>query len=169
MHIKRRALGCLLSCLLLCVAFSAAVWCLGAPNRLSLLPPQLEVQKVLYTETNSWGFGPGGNETGVILYELPSHMSHKNPSDLVPELTWEATPLHGHREWFEGEGASRTKPGPLLDNYLNQYGFGIPIKAEVASVINRAVSAQGSWYAYSERGIIVLIPLINRVAFIYAG
>ncbi|WP_159875571.1 hypothetical protein [Aquitalea denitrificans] len=167
-HMNRRMLGCLLSCLLLCVALSAAVWFLGTPNRLFLLPPQLEVQKALYTETNSWGFGPGGNETGVILYELPSHMTHKNPSVLIPELTWEATPLQGHREWFEGEGASRTEPGPLLDNYLNRYGFGIPIKAEVVSEINRAVSAQGSWYAYTGHGIIVLMPLINRVAFVYA-
>lgn len=165
---NRQTRACLLSCLLLCIALIAAVWVLAAPNHLSLLPPQLGVQKVLYAETDSWGFGPGGNETGVVLYELPPHLAHKNPNSLLPELEWEATPLQGHREWFEGEGASQTVAGPLLENYLNQYGFGIPIKAELARDINQAVSAPGSWYAYTRHGVVVLMPLINRVAFVYA-
>lgn len=166
---KRQTLACLLSCLFLCAALIAAVWMFAAPNPLSHLPPQLGVQKVLYAETDSWGFGPGGNETGVVLYALPLHLAGKNPNSLLTDLTWEATPLHGHREWFEGEGASQTVAGPLLENYLNQYGFGIPVKAELASEINHAVSAPGSWYAYTRHGVIVLMPLSHRVAFIYAG
>ncbi len=77
--------------------------------------------------------------------------------------------MQGHREWFEGEGVSRTEAGPLLYNYLNQYGFGIPIKREVVSEIDRAVSAPGSWYAYTRNGVILLMPLTNHVAYIYAG
>jgi len=127
------------------------------------------VEKVLYAKTKSLGFGPGGNESGVVLYELPSHVSGANPSILAPELRWETTPLQGHREWFEGEGASRTEAGPLLYNYLNQYGFGILVKPEVVSEIDRAVSAPGSWYAYTRNGVILLMPLANRVAYVYAG
>lgn len=156
-------------CLFFAVGLWAALRSIETRHWLLKLPPQLRVEKILYTETKSWGFGPGGNETGVVLYELPSHLSGKNPSVLAPQLRWEKTPLQGHREWFEGEGASRTEAGPLLYNYLNQYGFGIPLKTEAAREIDRAVSAPGSWYAYTRNGVILLMPLINRVAFVYAG
>lgn len=168
-HMNRRALGWLLACLFIVVALWTALRYMETRHWLSRLPPQLGVEKVVYAETDSWGFGPGGNESGVVVYELPSHVSGANPSALAPELRWETTPLQGHREWFEGEGASRTDTGPLLNNYLNQYGFGIPIKREVVSEIDRAVSVPGSWYAYTRNGVILLMPLINRVAYIYAG
>lgn len=158
-----------MACIFVAVALWVALRSTETRHWLSRLPPGLGVEKVLYTENESWGFGPGGNESGVVLYELPSHVSDANPSVLAPELHWEKTPLQGHREWFEGEGASRTEAGPLLNNYLNQYGFGIPVKPEVMSEINRSVSAPGSWYAYTRNGVILLMPLTNRVAYVYAG
>ena len=166
---NRRTLRWLLACFSIAVALWAALRFMETQHWLSRLPTRLGVERVLYAETDSWGFGPGGNESGVILYELPSNVSGANPSDLAPELRWETTPLQGHREWFEGEGASRTKAGPLLYNYLNRYGFGITVKTEVESEIDHAVSAPGSWYAYTRSGVIVLMPLINRVAYVYAG
>jgi hypothetical protein len=29
------------------------------------------VWNLLYVSEESWGFGPGGNETGIIVYEMP--------------------------------------------------------------------------------------------------
>lgn len=168
-HMNRRTLSWLLPCLFFAVALWAALRSIESRHWLLRLPQQLGVEKILYTETNSWGFGPGGNETGVVLYELPSHVSDKTPSVLAPQLRWEKTPLQGHREWIEGEGASRTEAGPLLNNYLNQYGFSIPVKPEVVSEIDRSVSAPGSWYAYTRNGVILVMPLISRVAYVYAG
>lgn len=52
--------------------------------------------------------------------------------------------MQGHREWFEGE-ERHTEAGPLLYNYLNQYsGFGILVKPEVVSEIDRATPAPGT-------------------------
>ncbi|HLO61693.1 MAG TPA: hypothetical protein VK165_01880 [Azonexus sp.] len=166
---NRRTLSWLLPCLFFAVGLWAALLSIEKRHWLLKLPPQLGVEKVLYAKTKSLGFGPGANETGVVLYELPAHVSDKNPSVLAPQLRWEKTPLQGHREWFEGEGASRTKAGPLLYNFLNHYGFEIVVEPEVVGEIDRAVSTPGSWYAYTRDGVILLMPLINRLAYIYAG
>lgn len=33
-------------------------------HHLSFMPPEMNVSKIIYVEEKSWGFGPGGNETG---------------------------------------------------------------------------------------------------------
>ena len=61
------------SCLLL---FGVMAWkTFERQHWLSFPPPDLHVTKVLYVQTGDWGFGPGGNETGVVLYELPDHVA----------------------------------------------------------------------------------------------
>lgn len=166
---NRRTLGWLLACLLVAITLWSAHRYMEKRYWLSRLPSQLGIGKVIYAESDSWGFGPGGNESGVVLYELPSHVFSVNPSVLAPELHWESTPLLGHREWFKGEGESPTEARPLLNSYLNQYGFGIPVKREIMSEIDRAISEPGSWYAYTRNAVILLMPLNNRLAYIYAG
>jgi len=42
-------------------------------RQLSFAPKGLGVSKILYVAEESSGFGPGGNETGVIVYELPEN------------------------------------------------------------------------------------------------
>ena len=103
---------------------------------LSIPPPELKVGRILYLETDSWGFGPGGNETGVVLYELPQSVSEVIGPEVTQwtlqalpgHLSWEATPLRERAEWFHGEGAlPQVDPTPIprLHNYLNRYGFGV--------------------------------------------
>jgi hypothetical protein len=40
-------------------------------HHLSFVPDAMGVWNLLYVSEESWGFGPGGNETGVIVYEMP--------------------------------------------------------------------------------------------------
>lgn len=146
---------------------------------LSLVPPQFEVDSIVYAESEAWGFGPGGNETGVVVYELPTEVSSavrhgglRHVEALANQLTWKETPLKGHKEWFEGEGAlPQTGPVriPRLYNYLNRYGFGISIEAKYMAEIDKAVSEAGSFYAYSRTGVLIVMPSRTRIAFVYAG
>lgn len=146
---------------------------------LSLAPPDLRVTKILYIQTEDWGFGPGGNETGVVLYELPDHVAAQllGPGAISLEALgnaqdWKPTPLHDHREWIEGEGAlDQTGPVPVprLYNFLNRYGFGISIDPPIMEGIDKAISEPGNFYAYTRTGVLLVMPTQRRVAFVYAG
>lgn len=127
------------------------------------LPPELGVHVVLYEESEAWGFGPGGNETGVVLYALPSGVADALAKGdlgvLRQQDRWEQAPMRRgddrDRYWFEGEGAVR-QVGPVilphLESYLNSYGFGIEVDVEVHDVIDRALSEPGNWYARARSG-----------------
>ncbi len=147
---------------------------------LSVPPAHFEIERVLYAASEAWGFGPGGNETGVILYELPREVADSirtargvvDPPGSGTDLSWKATPLKEPREWIEGEGAlPQTGPVPMprLHNYLNQYGFGIPVDTEVSSEIDRALSESGNFFAYTRTGVLLVMPRTRRLAFVYAG
>ena len=147
---------------------------------LSKMPPNLGVDRVLYSASDSWGFGPGGNETGVALYELPQDVAVSIIAGGIDHvlgvdgsrLTWNDTPLTGPSEWFEGEGAlpqTGPVPVPRLHNYLNQYGFGIPVDPAVTSLIDRALSEPGNKFAFTRTGVLLVMPKVGRVAYAYAG
>ncbi len=116
---------------------------------LQRLPPELGVNVVLYEASEAWGFGPGGNETGVVLYALPNGVadaiSEGDLGVLRQQDRWKQTPMRRgddrDRYWFEGEGEA----------------------------IDRAVSEPGNWYARARSGYILIMPRERRVAFVYAG
>lgn len=146
---------------------------------LSLIPSDLQVTKILYVQTENFGSGPGGNETGVVLYELPDHVAAKfHGPDVISSWplsnvqAWKPTPLRDHREWIEGEVAiAQTGPVPVprLVNFLNQYGFGISIDPPIMDAIDKAISEPGNYYAYTRTGVLFVMPTRRRVAFVYAG
>jgi len=159
-------------------------------HRLSYIPGALGVTKVLYAHEESWGFGPGGNETGVIAYELPPdvalriELEGKQFLEKLPVApytgdwrgryeTWALTPIDGHKEWLEGELSRYGPPGavirPQLENYLNKYGFGIDVDPAVLRQVNVAVSTPGSLFAYGRIGVIILVPKEQAVFYVYNG
>jgi len=139
---------------------------------------------VLYSIEDSWGFGPGANETGVIVFELPEDMSAQMKSDGIEFLKrmpakenthghgryehWQNTPVDGNHKWFiEGDVATAR---PSIVNYLDRYGFGIPIDQAIQQEIDRAIAVPGSYFSYSRGGgVLILIPQVNRVVYAYSG
>ncbi|MDB5588576.1 MAG: hypothetical protein JWP26_3546 [Devosia sp.] len=35
----------------------------------------MNVSNVVYVSEQSWGFGPGGNETGILVFEMPASVA----------------------------------------------------------------------------------------------
>lgn len=154
---------------------------------LSFIPEGMRVWKVLYSKEEVWGFGPGGNETGVIVYELPSDVAdevEKNTLDYfstLPSLqnsrnwrgiyrTWNLTPIE--EDWVKDIKKQESTVTPYttgIANYLDKYGFGIRIDAEVEKSINYAILASGNYYAYGRIGMIIVAPSIRRVFYVYNG
>jgi hypothetical protein len=156
--------------------------------RLGFVPQAMNVWSVLYASEQSWGFGPGGNETGIIVYKMPETVAAQLEKDGLKYLehlaqqshggwrgryeTWLPTPVVYDQRWRrdnrgESEGLTWTSPG--MGDYMFAYGFWIPIDKDVERMVNDALFRPGSYYAYGRIGMIVLIPAARRIVYTYKG
>ena len=155
-------------------------------HHLSLVPGEMGVWRVLDVSEESWGFGPGGNETGLLTYALPDETRRRIEVEGV--RYFEALPNRGGRDWrgrYEhwsqtpidiGEqwGSSSDEGikgwvSPGIGDYLDRYGFGIRIDPKIERSVNEALFSPGSFYAYGRIGIIIVAPAQGRVYYAYNG
>jgi hypothetical protein len=157
---------------------------------LSVVPDALNVSTILYSNEESWGFGPGGNETGIIVYELPDGIAREIQKAGIeyfaklPQKTengrnwhlvyrkWQNTPMQLDLNWADPEIDGKTistPPTQKIENYLNVYGFGIPIDSSIKDEINKAISEPGSYFAYGRIGVLIVVPNARRVIYAYNG
>lgn len=157
---------------------------------LSLVPSCLRVSRELYIKDSLWGIGPGGNETGVLVFELPdksavwvktggisvlrqacsdSAMSRKTGGRFSE---WKATPMVAERQWLERDSRSSgasASGAPRIANFLDQYGFGISVDEEIQEMSDNALSEPGNYYHSGRTSILIVIPDKRRVVYAYAG
>ncbi|WP_447787585.1 hypothetical protein [Variovorax boronicumulans] len=150
-------------------------------HRLGFVPTGLGVTGVRYAKEDSWGFGPGGNETGVIAYALPvptataiQNQGIRYLQDLPPETlanglgrahSWQTTPAQ-----LEGSDAHANSVFSFdVADYLNRYGFGIDIDPTVRQQINDALANDGSFLSHERTGILIVAPSLQKVFYIYNG
>lgn len=152
--------------------------------KLSVVPDALHVSTLSYSEEESWGFGPGGNEAGIRVYPLPEreanqmsergieffkklprnqHQSDRKWRGMYEQ--WSETPIKPDRNWKPN---SKTQRFDILD-YICAYGFCIDIDPAVAEEANAIVNSPGSYYAYGRIGVIVVSPGRKRVLYLYNG
>src|SRR5262249_37366959 len=137
---------------------------------------------IIYQRTGSWGFGPGGNETGVVVYTLSDQSAvalQSRPQVFLRQLhfrdrcwddnAWSETPIIAN-DTNPDVGTVAGTPLTLAQD-LNHYGFGIPIDRGVSSMIDRAYAEPGSYYALAHcgGGMFIIMPKAHRAAFIYVG
>jgi hypothetical protein len=154
-------------------------------RQLNFAPDGLAISNVLYEREESWGFGPGGNETGVIVYELPESVADQIEEDGTAYLS----ELSEHRTVSKSANVHRTYNGwaqtPVqlegsdidanrtfsydIDEFLNRYGFGLDINEQIRNEINEAISKPGSFVAYGRSGIVIVIPHTRRLVYTYRG
>jgi hypothetical protein len=174
---RRRRVGCLPVVLILIVAPIIAWKVLEHRFRLWLIPEDLGVWWISYAEQESWGFGPGGNETSVIIYALPEEAARATSASgaaYLNQLDSAARPPRDRHNMF-GEW----KPTPVLEGelgkranlagYLNRYGFGIRINRGIETYINSVISSPGSFYAYGRIGVAIVDPSERKVVFLHSG
>lgn len=151
--------------------------------RLSFVPTGLGVSRVLYAKQDAWGFGPGANETGVVIYALPEEATAKVqaqgitylaglPANTDDQGTWRGRyeSWHATPHQLEGSDSHTNKVSSFeVAHYLNRYGFGIDIDPVVQRQINDAISNGGSFLAHGRVGILIVSPSIRRVFYIYSG
>ena len=184
-----RRIGCLpvllLTILGLFIAYKAAEY----RFRLNLVPARLGVLWISSVKEHALGLGPGGLETGVIVYSLPeatareirnrgmNYFAEEQPSttrEAAVHETWHATPIDkGPLSWEETrdlEGSSGSQTRRIAD-FLNRYGFGVDLTPRLERLIDEAITSPGSYYFYGQTGggVTIVIPSARTVVFAYAG
>lgn len=155
---------------------------------LGRVPEPLEVAEIEYRleELFGVGFMPGDNETGFVVYRLTdksASWAREQGSRLGEMLsgaegTWRVTPVDDRiDEWhpyddepgmMEVELPARHPPN--LEEYLEKYGFSIPIEKGRTDEANKAIQSGGSFYSYGGGGSVTIIdPARGKVYFAYAG
>jgi hypothetical protein len=150
-----------------------------------MLPAGLGMSRIVYAREESWGFGPGGNETGVIIFDLPVDVLHNIEGQGITFLE-----QHVSAHALVGSGAG--SPAPLrwmappvrvdgsdddtnstlsyhIAEYLNRYGFGIHIDKEVTRTIDNALSTEGNFVVDDGRRLIIIMPKPAKVVIAYRG
>ena len=148
--------------------------------RLGLVPATWGVSEVLYAKDESSGFGPGGNESGIVVYRLPNAIATQlqnrgitaealsaKPDDERPD--WAETPV-SDMDWRCEPVVVCAAPGrPMVENYLDRYGFGISIPKDLANELNSAISKPGAYYSHGRIGVLIVAPSVGKVYFVFSG
>lgn len=152
--------------------------------KLGVVPDALNVSSISYSEEESWGFGPGGNEAGIRTYPIPEAISKKIAENGISYFeamppnrkkrkgywqgvysNWQETPIKTDKYWKPRKGTNSLN----IYDYICRYGFCIDIKPSVVAEANAIVNSPGSYYAYGRNGLIIVNPERNLVLFIYNG
>jgi hypothetical protein len=176
--------GCLGIALFAVLFFSAtySVWHVVVLDPRMRVPAYLQVSKVLYVKEESWGFGPGGNETGLLIYELPSDVAATIASNGLSFFTdndnalrarqqhvsnydWYPTPVVPNFGW-KGDGVTPAS----INSFLNRYGFGLDFDQNFIAMADQAKNTSGNFYSYGSGGrLLVVSPALRKVILAYSG
>jgi hypothetical protein len=148
--------------------------------KLSVVPDALHVNVMTYSQEESWGFGPGGNEAGIRTFQLPKQVANEIErrgieffNNMPPNRTrrdwrgiygeWRQTPISN---WWK----TNEKTG-LLDiyDYICAYGFCIDVAPTIVKEANEIINSEGSYYAYGRTGLIIVCPAKRLVLYLYNG
>ena len=172
----------------LVLLFIPALWFGGVyMHRLSLLPNGLTAWWIVYGQEESWGLGPGGNETGFIVYSMPEKIKERLEDGALDWLNnkrvgrdgdalWQASPFASEGRWFtHPECANGQLLTPEFPNcrplglYMDQFGFGLTIPDKILHLAENAISQSGTYYYLQPRKLVVLIPDLSWIIVAYAG
>lgn len=144
---------------------------------LNHIPQEMAVSKILYQKTKSWGFGPGGNESGVVVFELPDNSAKTILSagkDFFDVISKDDIPRNEYirecGEWQESPLGKDTNSTWFLSSFLFKYGFGVAVDKSIENEINLAASNKGSFATGCPGSeVLIVAPKIKKVFYIYAG
>ncbi|MFZ6873751.1 hypothetical protein ACO0LF_16955 [Undibacterium sp. Di27W] len=151
---------------------------------LEAVPDALGVTSIAYQNEQSWGLGPGGNESGIHLYPLPAETNQfiltrgpefftNMPANQNQQSrgrrgsydNWKMTPIAADESWEMNKVSGRME----IEDYICRYGFCLSIKRWVLSEANAMINRPGNFYAYGRTGLIVVSPERHLVMYVYNG
>jgi hypothetical protein len=147
---------------------------------LKALPSGTGAWFVTYADNRTYGFGPGGNETGFNVVLLSESGARRVAEGGVAWLNglsggriqpdWAETPVPRNETWMgRKNSAAGAYPDPTVLAVLNRYGFGFDLAARHQTALDAALNAPGSFYAGGRGVMVVIVPKTLRAYVFYAG
>ena len=149
-------------------------------RRLRLVPKELQISTIIFANEESWGFGPGAAETGLIVYELPDNIAtaiQKKGMSYFTKIEQQANNGYGECSWcgiYEPWSQTPIKERDTLQpkkitDFLNNFDGSFSTDSEIDAELNDAISKSGSYFAHGRSSTLIIMPNIKKVAFVYAG
>jgi hypothetical protein len=143
------------------------------------LPREFGRLPVVYSSQETFGFGPGGNETMIVVHRLPADLAASVAAGGVAYLSgldtsahpvsgWAETPVVLDERWRPDEG-SLVDPHdpPGIGGFLFRNGWPIPLDKTVEADVNAALFAPGSYIGYGRGSLMLVSPARGIVVFAY--
>lgn len=171
---------------LVVVGAVAAKWRFDAYRHaydLSFVPDALGVTTLSYISEKSMGFGPGGNESGILVYplpesvmvnvrsglpffeQLPTHYQDPGRDWRGSYSNWRETPVVAEEHRWERRGS---EPLKAID-YLCYYGICADVDPALLTQVDEIINSPGSYYAYGRIGMLIVSPDKRLVVYLYNG
>lgn len=144
------------------------------------LPAELGRVSTEYRKTADYGFGPGGNSAGVILYRLPAHSADALLENGIGPLepvgarsgsrswrfrNWRPTPVVFDERWTRhGDHLCGQEPG--IGAFVDYAAFRCDVDPAVVARVNRISSRPGAYYAYGRAGSVILVAPRERLVIL---
>lgn len=161
-------------------------------HHLRFIPEAMGVWWVRYAVEESWGCGPGGDEAGIVVYDMPDRVREALKENGLAWLetlppnswqtshgyydTWRNTPVPSTHRWADpavcppitSDWYRLTYPYgcPGITGYMGGFGR-LPFDREVEEMVNEALFSPGAYYAFGRWGLLVLIPARERIVYVY--
>ncbi|WP_422036899.1 hypothetical protein [Roseibium sp.] len=169
--------------------FAWTIWKLAQyEERLTFVPRALVGWWVLYVSEGSSGIGPGAHQAGIIVYDMPDDAKKRLMREgaewlggLPPNRfrgrkyefrNWRSSPIPARQRWTDPERCRDSAESmgyhyrcPSITHYFN---FPIHVDREVVDMVDQAVFSSGAYYTYKRRSMVILIPGLSRVVYVYA-
>ena len=152
------------------------------------VPVALNISKIIYSKEESWRFGPGGNESAVVVCKLPEEMitTVRRQGIIFVSATnsqindgpdsyrrvysnWKTTPVDTNSVWG-CEPVECSLPRKInVENFLGRYGFGVKLPSQILTEINKVMSTPGSYYGTGRIGTLIIAPDFGKAYFVFSG
>ena len=152
------------------------------------VPVAFDISEIIYSKEESWGFGPGGNESGVVGYRLPEEIitTVRRQGLIFVSATnsqindgpdnyrriysnWKTTPVEGSSGW-KCESAECQLAGKIsVENFLGSSGYGMSLPYHISKEIDQVMSAPGSYYGKGRVGTLIIAPAFGKAYFVFSG
>jgi hypothetical protein len=143
-------------------------------HHLAFLPPELGVTSRMAAYEVAWGWGPGANESGLIIYRMPEALAAALEDGRVPATggePWMPTPFApgGPSDPNDAKGGCEGDACAQIEQFLGPYGIFLKLPQDVEEMVDQALTQPGSWVRSARFGVVLLIPGEKRVVYAYAG
>jgi hypothetical protein len=145
--------------------------------RLGFIPASLHVHRVLYAKEKVWGLGPGGNEAGIIVYELPADAAQVVARQAAPYLSM--LPGTGRSQYQDWRATPIDPPVRVFDRILGSADIcdvicegpedpGLRVDPQIVRLVNHTLARSGAYYSGGSNGLLIIAPATRRAVFVYA-